>query len=196
MLSSAFLNIIYYWCIPVESIYETRKCTNECETYGCLISVFWPGVSQSMFAEKSSPEEWEKRGDEIMQRSLYDVAAKCYAMAGATHKQNIAIAHQRVLKASRVDGQPRQLQDDFLKAAILFLEWHRELVPSSSTLALRYNLVMKAGRCLQNARENHLAAMVFEKNGQVMPSVRFWETFLCDQSAGMCCLPGLKADHR
>ena len=120
-----------------------------------------------MFVEKSSPEEWEKRGDEIMQCSLYDVAAKCYAMAGATHKQNITIAHQRALKASYLRAQPRQMREAFLKAAILFLECHKDLAPSSSTLGLRFNLVTKAGRCLQNARENHLAAMVFEKNGQV-----------------------------
>ena len=139
-------------------------------------------MAQSMFAEKSSPEEWEKRGDEIMQRSLYDVAAKCYAMAGATHKQNIAIAHQRALKASHLRAQPRQMREAFLKAAILFLECHKELVPSSSTLALRFNLVTKAGRCLQNARENHLAAMVFEKNGQVMSSGRFFTCFYLVQT--------------
>ena len=125
------------------------------------------GVSQSMFAEKSSPEEWEKRGDEIMNRSLYDVAAKCYAMAGATHKQNIAIAHQRALKASNLRSQPRQMRDAFLKAAIVFLECHKDLEMSSSTLPMRFSLVTKAGRCLQNAREFHLAALVFEKNGQV-----------------------------
>ncbi|KAK7091654.1 hypothetical protein V1264_009311 [Littorina saxatilis] len=124
------------------------------------------GVSQSMFAEKSSPEEWEKRGDEIMLRSLYDVAAKCYAMAGAAQKRNIAVAHQRALQASHLRNQPRQMRDAFLKAAILFLECHQEVALSSPTLALRFNLVMKAGRCLQNARENYLAAMVFEKNGQ------------------------------
>ncbi|KAL8569952.1 hypothetical protein ACOMHN_056384 [Nucella lapillus] len=126
------------------------------------------GVDDSgIFAEKSSPEEWEKRGDEIMHRSLYDVAAKCYSMAGARHKQSIAVAHQRALRASQMRAQPRQMRDEFLKAAVLFLECHRELLKSSSTLALRYNLVMKAGRCLQNARENHLAALVFEKNGQL-----------------------------
>ena len=136
-----------------------------------------------MFAERSSPEEWERRGDEIMLRSLYDVAAKCYAMAGATHKHSIAVAHQRALKASHLRAQPRQMRDAFLKAAILFLECHRQLALSAATLALRFSLVVKAGRCLQNARENHLAAVVFEKNGQVKNTtplqllfVIFWES--------------------
>nr|KAG5695001.1 hypothetical protein BaRGS_024184 [Batillaria attramentaria] len=124
------------------------------------------GVAQSMFAEKSSPEEWVKRGDEIMARSLYDVAAKCYAMAGDVRKQNIAIAHQRALEASHLRAQPRQMREAFLKAAILFLECHAKLSLQPESLACRYNLVMKAGRCLQNARENYLAAQVFEKNSQ------------------------------
>lgn len=120
-----------------------------------------------MFAEKSSKEEWEKRGDEIMGRNLYNVAAKCYHMAEAFHKERIAKAYQSALEATNLRGHAREMRDAFLKAAILFLECHAELPPRPSSLVLRFNLVKKAGLCLQNARENFLAAQVFEKNGLV-----------------------------
>lgn len=120
-----------------------------------------------MFAEKSTSEEWEKRGDEIMNRSLYRVASKCYEIAGAHQKQNIALAHQMALEASQIRAHPREMREAFLKAAISFLNCLEQLPPSSSTLVLRFNLMKKAGLCLQNAREVLLAAQVFEKNGLV-----------------------------
>ncbi|KAK3609565.1 hypothetical protein CHS0354_019578 [Potamilus streckersoni] len=79
-----------------------------------------------------------------MKLSLYGVGAKCFGMAGDTVKQKVALAHQRVLVASR-------MCEEFLKAAEMYLECDR---PD------------KAALCLLNARERELAAQLFEKLGQ------------------------------
>ncbi|KAK3609568.1 hypothetical protein CHS0354_019581 [Potamilus streckersoni] len=108
-------------------------------------------VSDTMFAEASSPSDWIRRGDDFMKHALYEVAAKCFGMAGETVKQKVALAHQKALVASRMKDNPRAMCDEFLKAAELYLECDRPA---------------KAALCLQNARERELAAQLFEKLGQ------------------------------
>ncbi|KAL3888661.1 hypothetical protein ACJMK2_001026 [Sinanodonta woodiana] len=105
-------------------------------------------LSDTMFAETSSPADWIRRGDDFMKHALYEVAAKCFGMAGEPLKQKVALAHQRALVASRMKDNPRAMCEEFMKAAELYLECDRPA---------------KAALCLQNARERELAAQLFEK---------------------------------
>ena len=36
------------------------------------------GVTEKMFGAHSTPEEWQRRGDDMFRRGLYDVAKLCY----------------------------------------------------------------------------------------------------------------------
>ncbi|XP_041360663.1 TPR and ankyrin repeat-containing protein 1-like [Gigantopelta aegis] len=117
-------------------------------------------LDSTIFAEKSSPADWEKRGDEIMKRFLYDVAAKCYKMAGSETKEKIANAHNQALKASRMKDNPRKMREEYMFAARTFLEC---------------NILTKAALCLQNAHEYELAAQVFEKGGQLLQAARMYQ---------------------
>lgn len=109
-------------------------------------------MEETMFAEKSTPEDWVKRGDEMMGRCLYEVAAKCYRMGDNETKEKIAQAHNQALKASRMKDNPKKMKEEFVFAAEKFLESGHD---------------NKAALCLQNAREYELAATVFEKCGLV-----------------------------
>ena len=61
-----------------------------------------------MFTSKSTPEEWDARGDEFYRRSLFNVAAKCYMKSGNTLKQKMSQAQQRAIDASNLKGTPKE----------------------------------------------------------------------------------------
>ncbi len=109
-------------------------------------------MKDTMFAEKSTPEDWVKRGDEMMGRCLYEVAAKCYKMGLHENKEKIALAHNQALKASRMKDNPKKMREEFVFAAEKFMESEHD---------------NKAALCLTNAKEYEIAALVFEKCGMV-----------------------------
>ena len=111
-----------------------------------------PGLTDKVFAERSSPEEWRKRGDEFYKLGLYRVAAKCYYKSGDTLKEKMSLAQQKALDAAQLRHNPRKLRDEFLYAAEDFLEC---------------GLTAEAAKCLNNAREFLLAAQLYEKMGKV-----------------------------
>ncbi|XP_067665651.1 TPR and ankyrin repeat-containing protein 1-like [Haliotis asinina] len=129
------------------------------------------GMEETMFAEKSTSEDWVKRGDEMMSRCLYEVAAKCYRMGDNETKEKIARAHNQALKASRMKDNPKRMKDEFVYAAEKFLESGND---------------NKAALCLQNAREYELAAALFEKCGQLFDAAKMFRRCKKHVDASRC----------
>ena len=61
-----------------------------------------------MFSTKSSPEEWDARGDEFFNRNLFNVAAKCFLKSGNERKQKLAEAHQKAIDATHLKANPKE----------------------------------------------------------------------------------------
>ena len=73
-----------------------------------------------------------------------------------TEKKELkAQAHHRALEAERLRDQPTRMREEFLAAALAFLQCGEV-----------GNL---AARCLFNAKEYLLSAQLFEKTGEVWP---------------------------
>ena len=116
--------------------------------------------SSEIFAEKSNPEDWIKRGDEIMKKYLYNVAAKCYKMGGDLLKEKLALAHCQALAASKMKDNPHQMKNEFIYAAEKFLETNHDI---------------KAAQCLQNAQEYNMAAELFKNSGQYIKAAKLYK---------------------
>ncbi|XP_072045621.1 TPR and ankyrin repeat-containing protein 1-like isoform X2 [Amphiura filiformis] len=115
----------------------------------------------SMFVETSSQEEWDKRGDYFYEHKLWLVAAKCYRRAGLEKKELKAEAHHRALEAERLRDQPSRMKEEFLAAALAFLQCG--------------DLGSLAARCLFNAKEYLLSAQLFEKTGEMVKAAKIFE---------------------
>ncbi len=111
-----------------------------------------------VFAMQSSPEDWVRRGDEMMSQSLYDVAAKCYEMGWNKPKENLALAHSQAQNAHRMET-PREMRVQFVYAAHKFLECHE---------------LLKAAQCLQNAKEFESAAQLYKKMKKLPESAKMF----------------------
>ncbi|KAL3888638.1 hypothetical protein ACJMK2_001003 [Sinanodonta woodiana] len=116
-----------------------------------LYNFFKDSQFETGFAEKSSLDDYIKKGEAFMKNRLYEMAAKCFGMAGEPLKQKVALAHQRAHVASQLKDNPQAMCEEFIKAARLYLECDR---PAN------------AARCLYNAKERELAAQIFEKLGK------------------------------
>ena len=123
-------------------------------------------MSEIVFAESSDGSEWETRGKQMMCQRLYNVAAKCFAMAGNDLKENIATAFDTDLKAHQITNES-QKRDGFLRAAVLFIKCLDRVELTAATIPANYFLAQSAGRCLQNAHQFELAAVVHERIGHV-----------------------------
>ncbi|KAL4228783.1 TPR and ankyrin repeat-containing protein 1 [Mactra antiquata] len=132
----------------LEHLADKQKDENEINENLVLID---HGLADTVFAEKSSPADWIKRGEDFMKHSLYTVAAKCFSMGGEREKEKIALAHGQALAASRLRDNPKRMHEEFMCAAELYLQCNKPV---------------KAALCLQNAKEKELAAGLFEKLGQ------------------------------
>ncbi|XP_052214395.1 TPR and ankyrin repeat-containing protein 1-like isoform X2 [Dreissena polymorpha] len=132
---------------PMFEYFKARKLVKHLEVQ----EINETSLSETVFAEKSSPADWLRRGEDFMRHSLYTVAAKCFGMGGDHEREKVALAHGQALLASRLKDKPRQMRDEFLHAAELYLECNKP---------------PKAALCLQNAKERGLAAELFEKLGQ------------------------------
>ncbi|XP_071113489.1 TPR and ankyrin repeat-containing protein 1-like isoform X1 [Haliotis cracherodii] len=153
---------------PMFEYFKARKlvrCITDAEMNAAA------GMEETMFAEKSTPEDWVKRGDEMMGRCLYEVAAKCYRMGDNETKEKIAQAHNQALKASRMKDNPKKMKEEFVFAAEKFLESGHD---------------NKAALCLQNAREYELAATVFEKCGLLVDAAKMFRRCKKHVDASRC----------
>ena len=56
------------------------------------------GLVETVFAEKSSLEDWIRQGEDFMRHSLYSIAAKCFGIAGETERRKVALAHAQAVK--------------------------------------------------------------------------------------------------
>ncbi|XP_046565525.1 TPR and ankyrin repeat-containing protein 1-like isoform X2 [Haliotis rubra] len=113
-----------------------------------------------VFAMKSAPEDWVKRGDEMMSQALYEVAACCYRMGGDDNKEQLALAHCQAQGALKLKDTPRKMREEFVCAAHKFLHCGD---------------VIKAATCLQNAREFELAAKLFQKMKKFQEAARLFQ---------------------
>ncbi|WAR27587.1 TRNK1-like protein, partial [Mya arenaria] len=102
-------------------------------------------LSKIVFAEKSSPSDWLKRGKDFMRHSLYT--------------------------ASKMKDNSRQMHDEFLCAAELYLECNKPA---------------KAALCLQNAKEQKLAAEMFEKLGQFEKAAEIYRCIKQPRDSSRC----------
>ncbi|KAH3807147.1 hypothetical protein DPMN_135480, partial [Dreissena polymorpha] len=105
----------------------------------------------SVFAVQSSPEDWRRRGREMMRHKMYAEASKCFRFSGDIKFEKMTQAHIRSRMAFDHKDNPNKMHLEFLCAAELYLECNKRI---------------HAARCLQNANELKLAAQLFEQTGQ------------------------------
>lgn len=132
-------------------------------------SVYWQGflmmfslicscnaaLGVTMFAEKSTSEDWLKRAEEMMERRLYEVAAKCFRMGKDDAKSKLALALNQELTALRSTDNVKQVKVEFICAAERLLDCSED---------------KRAVQCLQKAHEFELAGLLYEKCGMVSMS--------------------------
>ena len=111
------------------------------------------GQLASMFAVKSTPEEWRKRGIRFYKKSLWLTAIHCFTFAGDKLMLQKCQAQQQAAEAIKFRSTNRQLmRKEFLHAGERFLQ------------CKMYN---EAAICLNNAQEWILLAKLYEKTGKV-----------------------------
>lgn len=111
------------------------------------------GELASMFAAKSTPEEWRKGGMRFYKHRLWVAAIQCFTFAGDKLMLQKSQAQQQAAEASKFRSTNRQqMRDEFLRAAESFL---------------KCGMCDEAEICLNNAREWILLAKLYEKTGKV-----------------------------
>ena len=111
------------------------------------------GELVSMFAAKSTPEEWQKGGMGFYKHRLWVAAIQCFTFAGDKLMLQKSQAQQQAAEASKFRSTNRQqMRDEFLRAAESFL---------------KCDMCDEAEICLHNAREWVLLAKLYEKTGKV-----------------------------
>ena len=106
----------------------------------------------SMFAERSTSQEWRERGQYFYKKRLWSVAAKCFVIAGEDLMLQKSKAQQQAEDANKLRGQPRLMREKFLKAARQFLEC---------------SMIEEAEICLHNAKQRHLLATLYKGTRKV-----------------------------
>ena len=107
----------------------------------------------SMFAVKSTPEEWRKGGMRFYKKRLWVAAMQCFTFAGDMLMFQKSQAQQQAAEAIKLRSMNRQqMRDEFLRASESFL------------LCAMFD---EAEICLNNAREWILLAKLYEKTGKV-----------------------------
>ncbi|XP_052783611.1 TPR and ankyrin repeat-containing protein 1-like [Mya arenaria] len=152
---------------PMFEYFKARKLVKGLE----VEEINEKSLSETVFAEKSNPSDWLKRGEDFMRHSLYTVAAKCFGMGGDHDRETVALAHGQALLASRLKDNPRKMRDEFLYAAELYLECNKPA---------------KAALCLQNAKERELAAELFEKLGQFEKAAEIYRRMKQPRDSSRC----------
>ena len=107
----------------------------------------------SMFAVKSTPEEWRKGGMRFYKKRLWVAAMQCFTFAGDKLMLQKSQAQQQAAEAIKLRSINRQqMRDEFLRAGESFLQ------------CAMYD---EAEICLNNAQEWILLAKLYEKTGKV-----------------------------
>ena len=111
------------------------------------------GQLASMFAVKSTPEEWRKGGMRFYKKRLWVAAIQCFTFAGDMLMLQKSQAQQQAAEAIKFRSSNRQMmRDEFLRAGESFLQCQ---------------MYDEAAICLNNAREWILLAKFYEKTGKV-----------------------------
>ena len=111
------------------------------------------GELSSMFAARSTPDEWRKGGMRFYKHRLWRAAVQCFEFAGDDTWVQKSQAHQQVEEAIKLRTTNRQrMKDEFLRAGESFL---------------KCSMYDEAEICLNNAREWTLLARLYEKTGKV-----------------------------
>ncbi|WAR27590.1 TRNK1-like protein, partial [Mya arenaria] len=130
------------------------------------------GLSETVFAGKSSPSDWLKRGEDFMRHSLM---RKSSALSVTSLQIVASVSSQKLniptLQASRLKDEPRQMRDKFLYAAELYLGCNKPA---------------KAAVCLQNAKEQEMAAELFEKLGQFERAAEIYRRIKQPRNSSRC----------
>ncbi|XP_064647106.1 TPR and ankyrin repeat-containing protein 1-like isoform X2 [Lineus longissimus] len=98
-----------------------------------------------LFSKKSSKQEWKLKGDDLLRKNLFRVAAECYKKAGRTRLYQRCLANQQALEAKRTDDKHLK-RERYLAVSLEYLRCHEYL---------------QAAKCLFNAREHKMAATLF-----------------------------------
>lgn len=106
----------------------------------------------SMFVEKSTEAEWCQQGHYFYNKELWEVAVKCFTMAGDHMMVKRSQAQLQAAEASKLKGNPKLMRAQFLKAADQFLQCA---------------MLDEGAKCLYNARERLLLARLNRKLGKV-----------------------------
>ena len=111
------------------------------------------GQLASMFAVKSTPEEWRKGGMRFYKKRLWVAAIQCFTFAGDKLMLQKSQAQQQAAEAIKFRSTNRQMmRDEFLRAGESFLNCQ---------------MYDEVAICLYNAREWILLAKLYEKTGKV-----------------------------
>lgn len=106
----------------------------------------------SMFVEKSTEAEWSQQGHYFYNKELWEVAVKCFNMAGDTLMIKKSEAQLQAAEAAKHKANPKLMRAQFLKAADQFLQCA---------------MLDEGAKCLHNARERLLLAKLNRKLGKV-----------------------------
>ncbi|XP_053381229.1 TPR and ankyrin repeat-containing protein 1-like [Mercenaria mercenaria] len=135
---------------PMFEYFKARKLVKSVE----ITELNEENLSNTIFVEKSSMQDWIQRGDYFLKKRLYSVATKCFRKGGDHKKEMLAQANDRALVASRRRYKVkefREMKADFLFAAEMYLKCEH---------------LSEAAKCLGNAKEVKLATDLYEKLGQ------------------------------
>ena len=106
----------------------------------------------SMFVERSTEAEWCQQGHYFYNKELWEVAVKCFTMAGESMMVKKSQAQLQAADASKLKGNPKVMRTQFLRAADQFLQCA---------------MLDEGAKCLHNARERLLLARLNKKLGKV-----------------------------
>ena len=100
------------------------------------MSVLGQTSAQGLTVE-SSPDDWRAQGNNLLQRQMFDLAAKCFRKSGDTRLENEAAAqhlmHKEAPKLLQLRGNSSKLVELYLEAAERFTATCR-CYPSSPCL--------------------------------------------------------------
>ena len=123
------------------------------------------GMSNIVFASKSTPEQWKARGDNFMEGRIFEQALKCYQKAGQGNEHLIKKAHAYCLLQSALQENTKLYFEaalKFLEAADYCIKRNRLDDPSSD------ELLSNAAMCLRKSQPPNYSqpAQLFEHAGK------------------------------
>ena len=138
------------------------------------------GQLTSMFAAKSTPEEWRKGGLRFYKKRLWVAAIQCFTFAGDILMLQKSQAQQQAAEAIKLRFTNRQqMRGEFLHAGESFL---------------KCGMHDEAEICLNNSQEWILLAKLYEKTGKVnMISNGFTRKTNAGLEIAACQLPNGRA---